>query len=232
KNWLPHHREGVPVKGGDQYADSGLSERIEHALLVTFKRWFPLLGPFRRYLGRTAKSMGTAIFGDTNTTRVRSGNWHGNDTTWRMVLDLNRALRFGDGTGTLHETPQRRYFSFVDGIVGGDGNGPLAPDPRPVGLVIAGADALAVDLVCTRLMGLDYQRVPTLHEALRAHRYPLKSVPYEQVECCSNVGAYSRSLEEIEGPCFAFRPHFGWVGHIEWDGAVEGTVTFKTDQAS
>jgi uncharacterized protein (DUF362 family) len=231
KNWLPHHREGVPAKGGDQYADSGMSERIEHVLLAMFKNWFPLLGPFRRYLGRTAKSMGTAIFGDTNTTRVRSGNWYGNDTTWRMVLDLNRALRYGDGTGALHETPQRHYFSFVDGIVGGDGNGPLAPNPRPVGLVMAGADALAVDLVCTRLMGLDYRSIPTLHEALQTHPYPLKSVSYEQVACCSNVGAYSRPLEEIEGPCFAFRPHFGWVGHVEWDGVMDGTANVETNQA-
>ena len=59
------------------------------------------------------------MFGDTTTDRIRSGNWHGNDTTWRMVLDLNRALRYGDGVGVLHDEPQRRYFSVVDGIIAG-----------------------------------------------------------------------------------------------------------------
>ena len=40
---------------------------------------------------RQLKGVGYAIFGDTEEI-VRSGNWHGNDTCWRMTLDLNRIL--------------------------------------------------------------------------------------------------------------------------------------------
>lgn len=105
KNWLPHHREGVPANGGDQFASSGLSQRLEHFLLAKFKKHFPRLGPIRNYVGGPAKKLGRAVFGDTNTTRIRSGNWYGNDTTCRMVLDLNRALRYADGSGVLHDEP-------------------------------------------------------------------------------------------------------------------------------
>jgi len=215
KNWLPHHREGVPANGGDQYADSGLSERLEHLLLAAFKKHFPRLGRFRKYIGGSAKRIGRKAFGDTDTNRVRSGNWYGNDTTWRMVLDLNRALCYADTFGRLHETPQRRCFSVVDGIVAGDGNGPMGSDPYPAGVVLAGADPLAVDLVCARIMGFDYDRVPVLLNALQTHRYPLNGVLYEGVQCRSNSGAYNRALSKIEGHCMAFRPHFGWTGHVE-----------------
>ena len=215
KNWLPHHREGVPANGGDQYASSGLSERLEHFLLASFKQHFPKLGRFRKYIGAAAKNMGKTAFGDTDTNRIRSGNWYGNDTTWRMVLDLNRILRYADASGALHDTPQRRFFSFVDGIIGGEGNGPMGSDPYPAGVVVAGADPLAVDLVCARIMGFDYEKIPVLHNAMRPHHYSLDGTQYEQVQCRSNNESYDRTLDKIEGTCMAFRPHFGWTGHIE-----------------
>jgi uncharacterized protein (DUF362 family) len=217
KNWLPHHREGVPANGGDQYADSGVSERLERVLLAGFKRVFPMLGPLRKYVGGVAKKTGRAAFGDTETSRIRSGNWYGNDTTWRMVLDLNRALRYADGEGCLHDTPRRRYFSVVDGVVAGEGNGPMGCDARNAGVVVAGIDALAVDLACARIMGFDYRKIPTLLQALAPHRYPMGTVPYGQVQCLSNEQAYNRRLAEIVGSCLAFNPHFGWVGHLEVD---------------
>jgi uncharacterized protein (DUF362 family) len=216
KNWLPHHREGVPASGGDQYAASGVSERLEHLLLGTFKKHFPKLGRLRRHVGGAAKRVGKRAFGDTDTTRIRSGNWWGNDTTWRMVLDLNRALRYADAEGVLHETPQRRYFSFVDGIIAGEGNGPMDPDARDAGVVLAGADPLAVDLTCTRIMGLDWRKIPTLDSAMRTHPFDLCCGGYDELTCRSNVPEYDMPLHEITGPCLSFHPHFGWTGRVEW----------------
>ncbi len=215
KNWLPHHREGVPANGGDQYASSGLSERLEHRLLVAFKKGFPLLGPLRRYVGGAAKRAGRRAFGDTDTTRIRSGNWWGNDTTWRMVLDLNRALRYADSNGVLHSSPQRRYFSFVDGIIAGEGNGPMGPDAKPAGVVLAGEDPLAVDLACTRIMGFDWEKIPVLSGASRPHRFDLSRARYREVACRSNIAVYDRPLTDFEGTCLAFRSHFGWAGMVE-----------------
>ena len=63
------------------------------------------------------------------------GKWYGNDTTSRMVLDLNRLLIYGRADGTLALMPQRRLFSLTDGIVAGQRNGPLAPEDIPLGAV-------------------------------------------------------------------------------------------------
>lgn len=223
KNLLPHHREGTPAQGGDQFDRDGLLRRTERATVALFKQMFPLLGPMRRPLASPIKALGKRVFGDTNAGTVRSGNWHGNDTTWRMVVDLNRVLFYADAEGHLHERPVRRFFSVVDGIVAGEGNGPLDPTPRPTGLILAGANPVAVDLSCARLMGFDYRKVPVLHRALQSHPLPLVSFAYDDVLGRSNDGAFDRPLAGLRGPLLAFAPHFGWKGHVEVSEQVHET---------
>jgi len=216
KNWLPHHRLGTPVQGGDQFADNGIKHRIERIAIVCFWRVFPFLGPMRRNVAKTLRAIGKGIFGDTNIDTIRSGNWYGNDTTWRMVIDLNRILMYADTNGCLRDKPVRRILNIVDGIVGGEGNGPLDPIPKPVGTVIAGTNPVAVDLVCARLMGFDFMRLPMLHNALDSnHSLPLTAFEYGDILCRSNAQQYDRPLGEFDAASLAFEPHFGWKGHVE-----------------
>jgi uncharacterized protein (DUF362 family) len=215
KNWLPHHREGTPSQGGDQFADDGLRHRIEHKVMIGFRRLFPLLGPVRGAMAKSLKALGTRAFGDTNTNTVRSGNWYGNDTTWRMVIDLNRVLIYADKNGHLLDHPARHIFCIVDGIVGGEGNGPLDPTPKPAGIVLAGISPLAVDLVAARLMDFDYRCLPLLSRCLQAHELPLATFTYDDLVCVSEDGAVQGRLAETVGLNLRFRPHFGWQAHIE-----------------
>ncbi|KKL55169.1 hypothetical protein LCGC14_2258110 [marine sediment metagenome] len=46
-----------------------------------------------------------------------------------------------------------------DGVIGGERHGPLTPDSKKCGLIIAGFNPCAVDVVCTRLMGFDCRKV-------------------------------------------------------------------------
>jgi uncharacterized protein (DUF362 family) len=215
KNWLPHHREGTPAQGGDQFAEDGLLHRTERGVMAVFRKCFPLLGPFRAHMAAPLKVLGRRVFGDTNTDTVRSGNWYGNDTTWRMVLDLNRLLLYADATGALHPRPVRRFLSVVDGIIGGEGSGPLDPRPRPAGLIVAGTNPVAVDLACARLMGFDYQNIPMLTRALAPHPLPLADFGYADVVARSNDPSYDCPLTDLLGRLLAFAPHFGWAGHVE-----------------
>jgi uncharacterized protein (DUF362 family) len=43
-----------------------------------------------------------------------------------------------------------------------EGDGPLNGTAKPTGVLVMGADLVAVDATCCRLMGLDPQRVPYL----------------------------------------------------------------------
>jgi len=48
-----------------------------------------------------------------------------------------------------------RQFAIVDGIVGMEGNGPIQGTPKKAGVLIAGADPVAVDATCCRVMQID-----------------------------------------------------------------------------
>lgn len=215
KNWLPHHRLGTPAQGGDQFSDDGLIHKVERNAMACFRQLFPLLGPIRKITAKPLKAIGQRVFGDTNADTIRSGNWYGNDTTWRMVLDLNRILMYADKDGRIQDSSVRRMLCIVDGIVGGEGNGPLDPTPKPVGAVLAGMNPVAVDLACARLMGFDYKKIPVLLRALEEHSLPLITCGYEDIVCRSSDPKYDGPLGGWNGVGKAFKPHFGWKGHIE-----------------
>lgn len=53
-------------------------------------------------------------------------------------------------------------LAIVDGIVGMEGDGPLNGTPKPMGVIVMGADLVAVDATCCRLMKLDPTKVAYL----------------------------------------------------------------------
>jgi uncharacterized protein (DUF362 family) len=52
-----------------------------------------------------------------------------------------------------------RQFALVDGIVGMEGNGPIQGVAKPMGVLVAGTDPVAVDATCCRLMFIDPLRI-------------------------------------------------------------------------
>lgn len=74
------------------------------------------------------------------------GAWPGNDTIWRMVVDLYKCMLM---------RPERHYFTIVDGIMAGEGQGPFCPTAKYANTLIAGSDLLLTDIVSARYMGLD-----------------------------------------------------------------------------
>jgi uncharacterized protein (DUF362 family) len=211
KNWLPHYTEGTPDRGGDQFRTSTAKTRFEHTSMGKIKAFLRNRGRLSR-LFVPVKKVGRMIFGDTQEV-VRSGNWYGNDTCWRMVLDLNKCLWFHDGEGKRRPMP-RRYLAVVDGIIGGEGNGPMAPDAKACGLVIAGTHPVAVDSVCATLMGFDWERIPMLHGAYQMGGLDFVPFNADEVRIRAKNQDWEGPLAEMTGT-FDFQPHFGWVGAIE-----------------
>lgn len=214
KNWLPHHSMGTPKQGGDAYPESTMRQELEAGMARFLKPLISRSGALRS-AAVLAKPIASRLLGETNTV-VRSGNWWGNDTIWRMILDLNRILLYARLDGTIASEPQRRMISLVDGLVAGEAHGPEAPDRVDAGLLIAGMSPLAVDLVSATLMGFDWQRIPHLAEALKPHRLPLGRFAIDDIVVQSNMPQWDRRLVDISPEStFRFRPHFGWAGQIE-----------------
>jgi len=61
-----------------------------------------------------------------------------------------------------------RQFALVDGIVGMEGNGPIQGVSKPMGVLVAGVDPVAVDATCCRLMRIDPARIGYLRLAAAA----------------------------------------------------------------
>ncbi len=83
---------------------------------------------------------------------TRKSQWHlaaGTDRLHfaRMLVDLYRNV-----------SPR---LTLMDGIVGMDGNGPQSGNPKKIGLVMASQDAVALDAVICRIVGLAKARMPT-----------------------------------------------------------------------
>jgi uncharacterized protein (DUF362 family) len=215
KNWLPHHTEGTPDQGGDQFPAATLKAKLEHSWMGRIKRF--LFG--KNLLSKLfvpLKKVGRLVFGDTQKV-VRSGNWHGNDTCWRMVVDLNKCLFYFDGRGEPRVRPMR-YLAVVDGIIAGEGNGPMAPDPKPCGVIVAGANPLAVDSVCCALMGFDWRRVRMLSGAFGVKQKTIAHFEHGDIEVRSNEASHQKALSAFTAADgFHFKPHFGWVSAIELD---------------
>jgi uncharacterized protein (DUF362 family) len=216
KNWLPHHTLGAPDEGGDEVPNLTWARRVERRGVKLMRRTalaLPGIGP--RLFVRM-KSVGRVAFGDTEAV-VRSGNWFGNDTTWRMCLDLNKTLLYGDARGHLRTTgPRKRYLTIVDGIVAGDGRGPMNPDPVAAGLVLFGTDPAVVDAACATFMGFDVAKIPIVREAFRSRGWAITDVDLESIAVRSDEPAWTGRLATLDpASLFRFRPHFGWTGHIE-----------------
>ncbi|MCP4366417.1 MAG: DUF362 domain-containing protein [Planctomycetes bacterium] len=207
KNWIPHFRVGDPGQNGDEFPDAGVLRRYESlledrvkALAFSMPEWsLVFLGRLKNIQRKATDRLGLMP--------IRGGTWHGNDTLWRPVLDLNTILLYGSKDGKICTDRQRRYFSLIDGIVGGEGNGPLTPTPKPCGILIAGENPIATDLVAIRAMGLDYRKITKVTKAIALKKHPLMDFPLEEINCSHNIKDWDAVTP--------FLPPSGWLGHIE-----------------
>lgn len=214
KNWLPHYAIGSPEENGDQFPSHRFRTEIEKKLVLAAKSFLLKKNPLMIWAARRLKKFGYGLFGSTETV-VRSGNWYGNDTCWRMVLDLTRILLYANPDGTLRSTP-KRFFSVVDGIKAMQGNGPLAGEPKVAGLILAGFNPLAVDVAGAQLMGFDYRKIPMLARAFEQPSYPVCTVSPEDIHVTSNCKElHGRLVGLIPAASSRFDPPFGWKGFLE-----------------
>jgi uncharacterized protein (DUF362 family) len=214
KAYLPHYRLGAPAERGDEYPLRNWFLKIKSQYRYRLAHYPPLVREPLRRTGNFLLSLSLANkpandVGGADPYLVTGGNWHGNDTTWRMVIDLNHILRYADADGTLHPTPCRRVLSVVDGLVGGEGNGPLSPRPRALGYLVGGFNPLTIDAVCAQLIGMDWRKLALLREGAPLLGY---TGDLDRVEVHDANG---RRCWLAELPSADFVAPRGWQGHVE-----------------
>ena len=124
----------------------------------------------------------------------RKVQWHLNagvnhELFMKMLLELYVLLK-----------PQ---LSIMDAVVGMEGNGPGSGDPRPIGAVLAGRDAVSVDAVSAHLLGVTADKLPLLNAA--------RSQGIGQTDL-NNITLLGDPLESIAVKHFRLPPQ----EHLEW----------------
>lgn len=220
KSYLPHFRRRAPRWGGDEYDDDGrwlywIHNGVHELVKGTFA--YHLLKPGWQGL----KRINNVVRSRSQTTTTPSdfyavgGSWHGNQTVWRMIYDLNMVIQRADRQGRLQSAPQREYFCIVDGLISGEGDGPLKPLPRDTDFLFFGRDPFAIDAVLAWFMGFNPEKIPSLS---RRREYMGRGWgEFELAELAVAMNGNTCRLMDTQVN-FQFKPPPGWIGHVERAG--------------
>lgn len=205
KEFIPHHRPG-PYPVGDSF----LQYPPKHFIIrrniikntIRFISKYPFLYNSLKFTTRDLFKL------DFNLKpRIEWGDWYGNNTLWRTILDINKILLYSDKNGEIQEEKQRNYFCFVDGVVGMDGEGPVSGRPYKAGVIIAGHNQVSVDVIGAEIMGFDSGKIRLLLKAGHLGENRLDKI---------------KVIGEL--PRFKFKPSMGWIGKIERKNELIQTV--------
>jgi len=124
------------------------------------------------YFSETAASVGLLV----SMPKLKTHHWAGMTLSMKNLFGLVPGVKYGWPKNFLHwhgidqsivdiNSTLRSHFAIVDGIIGMEGNGPIQGKPKPVGVLVFGDDPVAVDATCTRVAGLDPEKIKYLHLA-------------------------------------------------------------------
>ena len=130
-----------------------------------------------------------------------------------MVIDLNRVAMYGREDGTLSDSRQRVIWCLTDAIVAGEGDGPLASRPAPLGLVTFSGCPVAAEIAHCALLRLDAQKIPLVREAFGRFRWPLVPEDASMRYRYNGSEVDHRALARAAG--IDADPAPNWAGHIE-----------------
>src|SRR4030066_2390136 len=111
--------------------------------------------------------------------KLKAHHWAGVTLSLKNLLGIIPGSRYGWPKNIIHMNgispvilglyqSLPPVISVIDGIVGMEGNGPLFGKPVQHGLLAVGCDPLAVDIICTQLMGYSIDAIPHLAGAALA----------------------------------------------------------------
>jgi uncharacterized protein (DUF362 family) len=216
KDYLPHHTKFSTKEGGDEYLNPSLRKHV-----ISFL-WDVRWSSESRMLQRIFLGLEKLIW---MTWRIKQfkdkyveGSWWGNKTISRTVCDLNRAILYSDKNGVLQPIPQRKLLYLVDGIICGEGEGPMQAVSKICNFLILGSNSYAVDLLVARLIGFEAKKMHTFALVPLIEEYPISQFNSEGINIFSNLFEEGVKLKNIRDYLsFNFLPTSGWNGHIELD---------------
>ncbi len=101
---------------------------------------------------------------------------------------------------------------LIDGIIGGEGEGPLRPKPVKSGVIILGYNPIATDIVATEYMGIDHTKVKLFMARIRGVK-KLNDFSNEDIIINSTEHKYNKLLVRKNSP-YKYNVPGGWKGYL------------------
>ena len=221
-NWELSSLEGrVDTHGPHSARYFVSSTALSSSLLINlFKpstnQWLGMAGAIASFLGLTEEPGKVPVFsrgkpskgGDECPEEEKdcssvSGKWWGNDTLWRSILDVARAVLFYDYDGNLRQEPRKVLF-FADMVE--------ALDNSP-GLILASGNPVALDCVLSRLIGFKWLNLPLILGSLSDSSFALFKGKCGDVKLVSEDIFLGGNFEEISPMLSPTEPE-GWEGKL------------------
>ncbi len=199
KDYLPHHRVGGTENNGDCYPGKNLLRRISEFFLDSANSkqdsclyyWLKLASRILWKLSFPTR------------THTLSAGWSGNDTCWRMVMDLNKIALYGKSDSTISDSKCRVLYSLSDGIIGGQGDGPLYPKPLPLGIIMFSNSSYLNDVAVCKLFDFDINKIPLIKNA-----YEHCDFYNSEIQC---NGRKISNIDELSSEAIEVEPPPGWI---------------------
>jgi len=94
-------------------------------------------------------------------------------------------------------------LTIMDAVIGMEGNGPGSGEPRQIGVVIAGKDPVAVDVVSSSVLGVSLEKLPLIRAAAAAG--------YGETQL-DRIRVFGESIASVASKHFRQPPQ----EHLEW----------------
>ena len=219
KNLIPHRTLGDPSNDGDSYPFPPKTRRGSFVRKVKDFLKDNLLGiaenKYTAFLySGILGALVTLLRPPKEDLRCGGGEWYGNDTLWRSIIDVARIIFYANKRKDLCTKKQRKFFCIIDGVYAGDREGPMKPRLRKEGIIVGGFNPVALDVVGAQLMGYDYNKILYLRNALKKHKYDL-SLNINNIKIVSNEKKFERLFKLKRDDTLSFEPAEKWKGKVE-----------------
>jgi uncharacterized protein (DUF362 family)/glycosyltransferase involved in cell wall biosynthesis len=213
KEWLPHHTEGSTEEGGDEYLVKSLLKKKRTGLIEKKDNYMVNDDKFKAKVCSCFVLCLSVLIRFLKKDSYSEGSWYGNDTIWRIILDLNKIIFYADKKGNLKNKKQKKMLIVADMIVSGEGEGPLLPNPKIAGIIAMGLNPVCFDEAISSIMGFEPSVIPSINNARNIKDYYIADENETLIESnnpkfnLKNPGeiSYSDSLQ--------FKPPMGWKGY-------------------
>lgn len=164
KEYLPHHTKGSMDEKGDEYKKKSLLRHIS-SYMYDKKNFYEanekyIRSRFCYTIAYALKVLTHYVYRDE-----MEGSWYGNHTISKTIVDLNKILLYADKEGKLHNQVQRKVLNVGDMIISGEKEGPVAPSPKPLGVIAMGINSVNFDKIVGTMMGADMSKLPVMQNA-------------------------------------------------------------------